>query len=447
MTVPVRIGVAFAADALDASPTFTWLDTITGVRVADVSVQRGRTYLTDQTQAGSASAEFFDQAGALDPTNILSSYLVDANLPIVVELRNPFSGSDVRIFRGTTQGIPTTMRHERAEVNHGTIPALDLFAALAVAELPPATDFAAQTPGSYTASTSSNVSGDTVLAVQNVDDRIRALLADYGLPSAMTIIFSGNTTLHTTPYSPGSTYLQALQEAADGEFPFVANHFIDKDGLYRFLGRLSRFHPEDYGTYVHVWQVGDAPVVALNSAYALLAADDFIVDRDPLKIVNSALFSPRGATPAQIAAQLRTDAASIAKYGPHSISGQDLLTNSGLLTGLGTLEECQLFGDFYVSNLKDPVNAITQATFRSRRVDAANAEAHWNLLCNVEIGDIIRITTSHPGGGGFIEEDFFVEGIRYEIRPLTPLMADVTLTLDLSPGAFFDIGPWSGDPS
>jgi hypothetical protein len=66
-----------------------------------------------------------------------------------------------------------------------------------------------------------------------------------------------------------------------------------------------------------------------------------------------------------------------------------------------------------------------------------HAAATWNLLSLIEIGDQVSLTVGSPGGGGFTDEGFFVEGIHEQVQPLGADYDDVTLTLDLSPQAYF----------
>lgn len=459
----VRVSAAYGADALTASPDFTVLDSIDGVAVPEVTTQRGRNYLTDQTQSGQAAVTFVDKAGALDPSNSSSPLApLDPNAPIKVELHNPVTDAYVSIYRGLTQDVQPNIYDQGAQLNRGTIPCLDLFSMFGRAEIPPGLDFAAQAAGDYSASSGQNSTGDTTYAQQNVDDRIRALLADYGLPAGLATIFSGNVVMQATAYSPGYTYLAALQDAANAEFPSVANHFIDKAGLYRFLGRLSRFHYTDYGDFVHVWHVGDGPAVAGNSGFALLYRDPFTAGRDINKVVNSALYTPQGILNADIAGsgsptdlgggiyrqgQLIYSPSSIGKYGQCSASAASssgLYVESGILTGNDANDECAVYGQWAVANAGVPLTAIQQATFKQLDPGRANAEAHWNLLCNVELGDVVIVNTTHLGGGGFDAAPFFVEGIAYDLK-VGGGLPDVTLTLDLSPGGLFATGPWSGD--
>jgi hypothetical protein len=285
-----------------------------------------------------------------------------------------------------------------------------------------------------------------------VQDRIKAILADAGVPAGWTDIFTGNVRVLETTYSPGYSVLAALQDAADAEWPGVANLFVKKTGEVAFRGRLARFNPGDYED--NTWHVGGAAQVASDPTLALLAHDDFVLDRDINKIINNALFAPRGIADADIAGQLVYDSTSITNYGPRSYTGMDLLTAGGT-TGTPNegdpLAETLMFSQFYVDNFKDPQTRIAQATFRPVHPDAPNAEQHWNLLCNIEIGDGMEVNLQTPHGVGFVGANYFVEGISYQIQPGgkgpgTTMIPNVVMTVDLSPGANYSTEPphWDG---
>jgi hypothetical protein len=67
----------------------------------------------------------------------------------------------------------------------------------------------------------------------------------------------------------------------------------------------------------------------------------------------------------------------------------------------------------------------------------------WAFLCGVEIGDIIELTAETTGGGGFFAEEWYVEGITYDVSGLGDDYPDVTVTVDVSPRALFAIDPFT----
>ena len=96
-----------------------------------------------------------------------------------------------------------------------------------------------------------------------------------------------------------------------------------------------------------------------------------------------------------------------------------------------------------VDNYKEPQNRITQISFRTIHPDQVGAAPTWHLLCRCDIADQLAVTVDHPGGGGFSAVQHFIEGVHEEASALNPDYDDVTLTLDLSPAAYYQENPWA----
>ena len=80
------------------------------------------------------------------------------------------------------------------------------------------------------------------------------------------------------------------------------------------------------------------------------------------------------------------------------------------------------------------------------RTSVPGVSALWNCMCNVEIDDVVNLTTNHPGGGGFIEP-FFVEGVSYDVKPMKNDFVAIVATLSVSPLAYFtDTAMFPPDP-
>lgn len=140
--------------------------------------------------------------------------------------------------------------------------------------------------------------------------------------------------------------------------------------------------------------------------------------------------------------QTVTDSASLAQYGIRSWSALNLITDYGIIDASGDLEETRKFAQYYVSNYGQPQNRISEIGFRSMRPGDTGASENWRLLSLVDISDEVTVTVASPGGGGFSAQPYFVEGIHEQVGPLTPDYDDVTLTLDLSPRAYFAFNPF-----
>ena len=411
------------------------LATTTGYKFATGwRIDRGRAYELDKTSVGTAEIDFADKLGDLDPTNSAGPFYGDLNplKPAGISLQNPVTGGWSSLFRGYTSAWEYDL-YVTETLLTGRINLVDSFEVLAAYEV---------IPGQVGTTVPSGSEGNAYYAAQNVDDRIRAAIADAKFPSALTDVFSGNVTVQNTVYPPRQTILAVLQDAADAEFPGVANIYISKEGIFTFHGRYARFNPANASYRISHWHAGDLAAIAAGSGnIAPISSLNFSRDKD--HIYNAVLSTPQNidqgtaATANQIAGQFVSDATSITDYGPRSLSFENLLTNTSLQDGSNDLDETRKFAHYYVDNYATPRNRINQVTFRSLDPSDANAAPLWKVMCGVEIGDLIDITTTHPGGGGFNAEPFFVEGIHYDAKPLHSSYPDVTLTLDLSPQAWF----------
>lgn len=408
---------------------------IDGLYMTGWQIRRGRSYFTDRTQTGTAQADYVDTVGALDPTNSTGPfYPMNPGAPFALSLWHPTRHVWHQLFRGSLEQMPQTVDLSEKFIS-GSLMAADLMSLLAIGEIPPGVDFDASASGSSAA----NTIGDTTYAAQGVQDRIKAILADGGIPTALTNIFTGNVNVQFSVYPPGTNILEALWDAADAEFPGLANFYVDKSGRLTFHGRLARFNPSDAQYRISTWNVGDHAAVDADPTMAIVSGLTF--DRDVNKVINASLFSPDNILDTQIAGQLASDAASIAAYGNRTYSAGNLLTLSGENDGLNANEETKLFSNYFPDNFHDAQNRITQLVFKIVPAGAPNEQAQWDLLCGVEISDLVNITTTHPGGGGFTAEPYFVEGISYDAAPSgDPDRPLITLTLDLSPQAYFASG-------
>lgn len=434
---PQGVSVAFGSDALDATPTYTRIDDPAGINVVNGwQTKRGRTYMTDRTEAGTAQADFIDTNGETDPTNSTGPfYPMDPNCPFTISLYHPIDEDWHTIYTGLVQNMPQTLDLSENFIR-GSLNAADLFSLLAIAEIPPGLDFDDTALGTNTA----NAIGDTTYAAADVQDRIKAILADAAIPAGLTNIFTGNVNVQFTTYPPGTQVLAALQDAADAEFPGVANLYIDKFGIVTFHGRKARFDPTnpDYG--ISTWNVGDTAAVLANPTWALISGLEF--DRDVAKVINAARAAPDGILDADIPGQLVVDSGSITQYGDRIYTAENLLTLEGKDDALDANDETKLFSTYYATNFHDAQNQIQRLTVQGVPVGAPYAEATWDILCGVEIGDVVNVTTTHPGGGGFSAAPYFVEGISYTATNLGgAVFQDVQMVLELSPQAYFTSDP------
>jgi len=447
---PLGVSIAFDAPPMAVTPTWTRIDTLSGCRVREWTVDRGRPTEFDKTGTGTAVVRIVDREGLFDPTNPTSPY-VSKILPgkqAAVSLQNPIGDVWHTLFRGFIESwgyrLDPTRQYMELELQ-----LVDGFAILARAELRVGVDGALPLPAEIA---EGNIGyGETEGWVK---DRIDAVLGDVGWPFALTDIFTGNVRVGPKAYGPGTSALDALWDAADAEFPGVANMWIGKDGKLVFRGRQARFRPDVAEYQINKRTVGDPSITDLDDLAVPLSELEWSNGQDNL--FNAASATPQGVGSGEewrqldpdkddVAGQYVKDDTSIAAYGLRSITFDQLQTVEGLATHNNSMVETKLFAQYYVDNYKTPAPRISRMVFKSRRPGNVHGAPLWNHLCKAEISDLLTLKTEHPGGGGF-DDQFYVEGLHYSGRPGTPDYPIIELALDVSPRAHYTSNPFDEDP-
>lgn len=432
------LSIGFADDMFTEAPTWTRIDTASGVRVSQIDGKVGRQSEFEETDTGTLTIQFNDREGVVDPTNAAD---LDGK-PIALALRDPVTDEWFPRFRGVIDDVQVEMDRSQS-VMRTTITAVDLFAYLSGFQLMPGQ--AGNTPPAESAGFVwyEDTAG-------TVDDRINQILVDTGLPAApsdLTTVFSGNVKVQETVYSPGSTALDALRDACNAEFPTVANHYIDKYGRYSFHGRYARFDPVTVaasatGWDFNQWKAGDGTAIGSDPDRAQVRPP-YAVTRSRTMVRNLAICYPQGMAQEDRDGQVYEDAVSRAN-GTQAWSAESLIISEGSTTGNTAEVECLLYATYIVENYKDQRNRVNQLTFKSLLPTDERAAKTWALITGIDISDTIDFVIDHPGGGG-IAELFFVEGLQWTMRPgqkdLDTGFPFITMTADLSPTAY-----WTTDP-
>ena len=446
MTVPPGISIAFGADALADNPTWTRIDNAAGIKVTSVVVERGRGDERSKTVPGTVTVTGYDLDGNLDPTNSsgLWAGMLDPTLQAAVTLWNPVTNAWNYIFRGHTAEfiyeLDVSEKFATFELDF-----VDLLDLLNDAEVIP--------DGAGNFAPNESV-GDCYYTGQHCDDRQLAVLADTSSsflgsiwPTDMLEIASGNVYVQGVAYGRHTSMLQVIDEACDAEGPSSTNRYAAKDGPYRFAGRYYRYTPDLFlaaddasrgpNHRMVKWGVGDLPAFELDSTLAV--ASKLKVQRGKANLINTALCTPQGIPTSKIGAQAVHDATSVAKYGVRTggMSLENLKIAAGD-DGQDYIHEAKSYGQVIVNNYKNPVNRVPQMVFRNPPKGDANRLANtWALMTGIELSDLVTVHSHHPGGGGFAGVDHYVEKIHYDISALQGDEWNVTLTLDLSPRAYY----------
>ncbi len=442
------------------------------MRIADYTIDRGRSFELDKVDTGRAVINLHDQEGNFDPTNVFGPWgdadesalrlqpLKQARLAVWDPVREDWFTR----FRGFIESYVNEYDPSQ-RVNRVTITLVDLFEIVSAVLMFPG-NFGDPPPSNDVVFMESTPDGD----VHGMQIRVKDILGEpsgsggdsdfslgsVGLNAAFYQVFSGNVSLHEGVYSPGQSAMDAIMESVDAEFPGVGNVYCDRFGVLCVHGRFARFDPVGTAAATggvwdfHDWKAGDG--AAVNSSPTDTAhLRTFSMSRDLSKVINVASASPKSEdTVADFTTQVVVETPvqlSKAAYGIRAWSTDGLLTKEGVtdgLTGAGAdWQECKLFAQYYVDNYKVPRNRIEQITFRSMDVNTAGAAANWELLTECDLNDRVAITITGPGGGGFTDHMFFIEGIHEEHKPLNDSMDDITLTLDLSPADYFQDSPFA----
>ena len=410
--------------------------------VASWTTDRGRQYELDTTQTGTATIQIIDTSGLFDPTGTSPySASISSMTRCVINVQNPVTGDYSDVFSGYVSTYTWSWADQSKSVMLVEIDLVDGFDPLNRSELIP------------------DQTGYTTFRGELTDDRINNILASSQWPSALTSINSGNTSCIGYQYNSGTTSLSAIQDAADAEFPGVANFYMDRHGNATFRGRWPRFTPEDYTNQVTFWNCGDYDY-AETFGYAPISDMQFMID-DTL-LYNVALCYPYNFPQYGYQNQLDYNGSSITQYGIRQITLNDLLCNGaqedtthGFSATTGP-QECLYYADYYVDNFCYPSIRVSSITFKTVDPNGGTPnEALWDMLCNIEIGDVLSVYTTDPGGGGlnpstsivvptvdgpgpwYIGNQFYVDGIHHQVNPLNDGYPDWTMTLDLSPRSWY----------
>lgn len=395
--------------------------------VVSFNVDRGRKDEFDKTEAGNGTVTLSARDGTFDPTKA-GSYAAKPLRQFAINIAHPFTGVGETVFSGYTEGASYKRRGPRDGYTELTI--TDGFELLEAAHVP------VPDPPSERG---------CLYAAAHVDDRIKAALADANWPAARTAVATGNVEVQTVMYDPGTSCLEVIQEAADAEFPGVANFFINRKGVATFNGRGIRFTATPETTYpnkVKRWRVGDSGACAAdNTLLPIFDMDGIGPSKD--MIYNFVVAGPRGAEHRHLVGQKVRDSISIVNYGRRRLELLDLLTLYGTTNNQDALAETKGFGNYYVDNYSLPHNRIEEIVFHPHmdEVSPSTRSSLWTFALQVDIGHIVEVHTIHPGGGGFAGVDFFVEGIHHEAHSLNEKMPWWEMKLDLSPRALYATYP------
>lgn len=422
-----RVFVALSDGPLVAEPTWTRFDNIAGCRLSGYDTYAGRQSEFDTTDTGTATAYFFDTSGTLDDDDLVG-------LQILFQLYDPVTASWHIRWRGHIDDIEHDLidTPPSIELANVAVRCVGIFDYLGGCKM---------LPGVFGDTPPSGMNGVVFYEDENVDDRIIALLNDAGLASTMRVVFTGNIDVNETLYDPDDVILQAVRDAADAEFPGVANFYEDRYGRCAFHGRFARFDPETVAASASNWDFQSWDGATREDVTTDVAqVREFSFNRPRARIINSYVSWPRADENgvefdrSEIENQVVTDATSISAYGYRGQEAPDLIIKSNINNSNTGAEECILFGTFYVTNYANPAKAVQRVTFKSLGPGDARAAATYELMCKADISDRLSLTIDEAD---LNDVPFFIDGIAVECRPANEDYDYITVTPNLTPASYY----------
>jgi len=451
------VSIGFADDELTPNDDVAWTVIDDVVRVAQIEIHDGRQTEFDETETGSATIAIHDRTGDFDPNNVGSPYFgqLDSR-PIAVALWNPVDLEWVPQWRGTIDDLqyviePVIGPDGKPILANVQIECVDIFDYLGTAEMAPLDGLGGG--DGDTPPPDSDV-GLIFYEDANVDDRINALLTDARIPTAslaMRVVFSGNVKVLESKYDTGDTFLSALREAADAEFPGLAALYVDSLGRVVFHGRQARLDPfgvaaDAGGSWDFTrWKAGDGPAVQADSTRAQIR--EFAYARSRSRRINRATCYPEFTADVDIPGQT----VDVSAGGPiYSRSDTDLINDGHQANGAPAasdtgLDDTLKIATFWTTYYSEALTRIERVTFKSVRPTDPRAAATWGLLTGASISDQLNVSVGYPGGTGIQDTNYYIEGRDMTITPLDPDFDMVELTLNVSPAIVDTEGIFDGD--
>ncbi len=424
---PGRVLIALSSGPLVAAPSWTRFDNLgSNVRCVGFDCQSGRQSEFDTTNTGTARVFFHDRNQTLNTDDLVG-------LQIMLQLYDPVANVWQVRWRGHIDDITRTT-NPAAPLSDTEFSCVDLFDYLGGCKFLPGVMGDAGGPVDMV------FYEDGPVGSGMLTGRVQKLLDDAGLDPDMYVEFSGNVDLNETEYDSDDVILSALRDAADAEFPGIANVYVDRYGRVVFHGRFARFDPDgvagDAGP--DAWDFQNW--IAETESTSVAQIREFSFNRPRSRIINTYVAWPklnelgkdwpRTGIPAQVV----IDTGSIAAYGYHGRDATDLIiqkSSTGPNTGA---EECHLFAEFYVANYASPRKNVQTVTFKSVEPTNRRAESTWALMTRIDVSDRLTLTISKEG---MADEPFFVEGVQVSCRFLNPDYDMVTVTPNLTPEAYY----------
>ena len=335
--------------------------------VIRITTERGRSIQTDTYINGTAVVRVLDTDGSWNPQNPSSPYYGYLVPLRKLRISATVGTSSHWLFSGYTTEYRYTYPQGQ-ELGYVDIYCSDAFRLFNMAQVTTVTD---GTTGQATGT------------------RIGKILDQIGFPSNLRSLDTGNSNCQADP----GTLRTSLSALKNVEYSEQGAFYIQADGTARFRGRHD-VQSSIAGTPIVFNQTGDIPYSNLVFAY-----------NDQL-IINQASMTRVGGT-----AQVYENAASVARYFPHSISQENLVIDT----------------DANAANIAATVVATrAETTIRidAMTVDLLDPAVPTETMIGIDYFDVLEISNIQPDSS-VITKTLQCQGLAWEI---TPNSMKVTIT-------------------
>jgi hypothetical protein len=331
-------------------------------QISSIQIKRGRNPQADQFQTGTLSFRIVDQQGDFNPLNTSGPYYGLLNPMVKIQINAVSLSVTYPLYSGFITSFTTTSPSQALDdVVYTMIDAVDAFRLAQMAQI---TTVAGSTAG--------DLSGT----------RINQILDEIAWPASMRDVDAGQTTVQANP-NTAATALGSMQKIELAEYGAL---YVDASGSFVFQDRQ-----------VTAGSIAAAPTVFADDGSGIPYFNS-VWRLDDTLIYNSASITRTGG-----AAQVATNAASIAKYFAHSYNQ----TNMMMQTDAVALD----YALAYVASRAETSIRCDAITLDLYREDYAAG-----ILAAMELDffDNVTISTTQPGAST-LTKTLQVFGVAYAI--------------------------------
>ena len=331
-------------------------------QISSIQIKRGRNPQADQFQTGTLSFRIVDQQGDFNPLNTSGPYYGLLNPMVKIQINAVSLSVTYPLYSGFITSFTTTSPSQALDdVVYTMIDAVDAFRLAQMAQI---TTVAGSTAG--------DLSGT----------RINQILDEIAWPASMRDVDAGQTTVQANSNN-AATALNSMQKIELAEYGAL---YVDASGSFVFQDRA-----------VTAGSIAAAPTVFADDGSGI-PYFNAVWRLDDTLIYNSASITRTGG-----AAQVATNAASIAKYFAHSYNQ----TNMMMQTDAVALD----YALAYVASRAETsirCDAITLDLYRE------DYEAGILAAMELDFFDNVTISTTQPGAST-LTKTLQVFGVAYAI--------------------------------